>query len=718
MLFNGKAIECSLDADGIVHVIFDIKDSGANVIGELMTSEFPEAIKAVESCKDKKGLIFRSNKSHFIFGADITEFTAHFKKDEGEIKDWISQMNFILNRFEDIGVPSVALINGFALGGGFEVCLSADYRIITKSAKVGLPETKLGIMPGWGGTVRLPRLCGTDHAIEWIASGKQWSADEAFEIGAVDGVVEDDKLLEAGTRFIKRCISLEIDWRARNTEKKSPIRLNKIEATMCFETSKGFVASLAGKNYPAPLKVVKTIEASSKLTREEALDLEALSFASLAKTKAAESLIQVFLGDQYLKKISKKMVKGSDKISKASVIGAGIMGGGIAYQSASRGVPILMKDINDKALELGMNEASTLLTKQIERGKIDTKKMAATLSAINPTLSYGDMGSVDIIVEAVVENEKIKMSVIKELEDHVSENTVIASNTSTISITKLAKDLKRPENFCGMHFFNPVHKMPLVEVIRGEKTSDATIAKTVQYAMQMGKTPIVVNDCPGFLVNRVLFPYFNGFNKLVEDGVDFKRIDKVMESFGWPMGPAYLSDVIGMDTGDHAASIMAECFPDRMKLGNQSIIQALHKKNRLGQKNSLGFYSYAPDRRGRIQKNIDESVDSIIAEIVKRKVDITDEQIVERMMIPMIFECARCLEENIVASAVEVDMGLLLGLGFPPFRAGAMKYADTIGLKNLMKASEKYIELGEMYKAPKGFVEKANSNQTYYGEQA
>lgn len=483
---------------------------------------------------------------------------------------------------------------------------------------------------------------------------------------------------------------------------------------MSFSTCKAFVGAVAGKNYPAPMKAISVIEEAAGMTRDDAIKVEAKAFAELAKTAVAENLITVFLGDQYLKKVSKKWTKNSDKVAHAAVLGAGIMGGGIAYQSASRGVPILMKDIRHEALELGLNEAGKLLGKQVERGKMDASQMAKTISMITPTLSYGDFGTVNLVVEAVVENIKVKQSVLADLEGQVDPNTVVTSNTSTISITDLAKGLKRPEKFCGMHFFNPVHKMPLVEVIRGEKTSDDTIARTVQYTLQMGKTPIVVNDCPGFLVNRVLFPYFNGFNKLIEDGVDYQRIDKIMEKFGWPMGPAYLIDVVGVDTGDHAASILADCFPDRMKMDKKTIVQALHEANRLGQKNGAGFYKYEIDKKGKPKKTVDPTVDAIIKTVVKGTKDVTDEEIIERMMLPMVFECARCLEENIVGSPQEVDMGLLLGLGFPPFRAGAMKYADSIGMAKLIEISKKYTHLGNMYAPTTGIQNMAKEGKTYY----
>ena len=712
MIFDGKAISLESQKD-ILHMSFDIKDQNVNVIGDIMTGEIEEVLKKIQANSDHKGLLIKSNKDNFIFGADITEFMVHFKKSDEELQAWLANINSILNGFEDLPMPTVSCINGFALGGGFEMCLTTDFRIASTDAKVGLPETKLGIMPGWGGTVRLPRLIGADNAIEWITSAKHYSADVALKMKAIDAVVSKDDLVKAGLKTLERAIEGEFDWKKKRSLKQKPLTLNQVESAMVFETAKGFVAGVAGPHYPAPVSAIETIQKGSTLERDEALKIETEVFSKLAHTKVAESLVTVFLGDQYLKKVSKKISKGSDKVNKAAVLGAGIMGGGVAYQSASKGTPIIMKDINDTALELGMSEANKLLGKLLSRNKIDASKMAKTISMITPTLSYGDFESVDIVVEAVVENKKIKQSVLKDLESKVKKDTIIASNTSTIDISDLAESLQRAENFCGMHFFNPVHRMPLVEVIRGKKTSEAAIAKTVQYALQMGKTPIVVNDCPGFLVNRVLFPYFNGFNLLIEDGVDYKRIDKVMEKFGWPMGPAYLMDVVGIDTGDHAASIMGEAF-DRMKMKNETIVEALHSDKRLGQKNKTGFYKYELDRKGKLKKIIDPSVDEIISKVVKRNVDITDEEIVERMMFPMIFECARCLDEKIVNTATEVDMGLLLGLGFPPFRTGALKYADSVGLSHIIENSKKYESLGELYQAPKGLVEKANNNQTYY----
>jgi 3-hydroxyacyl-CoA dehydrogenase / enoyl-CoA hydratase / 3-hydroxybutyryl-CoA epimerase / enoyl-CoA isomerase len=436
----------------------------------------------------------------------------------------------------------------------------------------------------------------------------------------------------------------------------------------------------------------------------------------MAKTPTAFHLVTIFLGDQYVGKIAKTMAKTAEPVKSAAVLGAGIMGGGIAYQSASKRVPIVMKDINEKAIDLGLAEATKLLSKRVERGKMTAEGMAETLGRIRPTLSYGDFAGVDIVVEAVVENEKIKKSVLAEVEGHVKPEAVIASNTSTISITRLAEGMERPENFCGMHFFNPVHKMPLVEVIRGAKSSERAVATTVSYALAMGKTPVVVNDCPGFLVNRVLFPYFGGFMGLVNEGVDFLRIDKVMEKFGWPMGPAYLLDVVGIDTAHHANAVMAAGFPDRMASSEKTAIDAMFEAGRFGQKNDKGFYTYVADKKGKPKKTVDPEAHALLAPLVRtdNSGSISDQDIIDRMMLPLLIECSRCLEEGIVKTPVEVDIALIYGLGFPPFRGGPFRYADAVGLAALTATAAKFASLGKLYEPTPHMLRLAETGGTYH----
>ena len=340
--------------------------------------------------------------------------------------------------------------------------------------------------------------------------------------------------------------------------------------------------------------------------------------------------------------------------------------------------------------------------------------MGKVLADIDPTLSYDNFDGVDIVVEAVVENPKVKHIVLAEVEKAVNKDAIIASNTSTISISYLAEALERPENFCGMHFFNPVHAMPLVEVIRGEKSSDTAIARTVAYANAMGKKPVVINDCPGFLVNRVLFPYFAGFMGLLKDGADFTAVDKVMERWGWPMGPAYLMDVVGMDTGHHAEAVMAEGFPDRMTKTYKTAGDVMFENDRYGQKNGKGFYVYEIDKRGKPKKVVSPESYELLAPHCADLKEFDKEEIVARMMIPMATELARCLEEGIVDSAAEADMALVYGVGFPPFRGGVFRWIDSIGIQAFVEMSDKYQHLGGLYQATERQREMAASGATYY----
>ena len=715
MIYEGKAITVTALESGIVELKFDLKGESVNKFNRQTLTELRQAIESIKADATIKGVLVSSGKDVFIVGADITEFVDNFKLPDAELLAGNLEVNRIFSDFEDLAVPTLVAINGIALGGGLEIALAADYRVMSSEAKIGLPEVKLGIYPGFGGTVRLPRVIGVDNAIEWIASGKENRADEALRVGAVDAVVAPEKLREAALDLLGRAISGEFDHKAKRQPKLEKIKLNAIEQMMAFETAKGFVAGQAGPNYPAPVEAIKTIQKAANFGRDKAIEVEAAGFVKLAKTSAAESLIGLFLNDQELKRKAKAYDKIARNVSQAAVLGAGIMGGGIAYQSALKGTPILMKDINEKGIEQGLAEASKLLGKRVEKGRLTSAKMAEALNAIRPTLSYGDFGHVDIVVEAVVENPKVKQAVLAEVEGQVKEGTILASNTSTISISLLAQALKRPENFVGMHFFNPVHMMPLVEVIRGEKSSEEAVATTVAYAKKMGKNPIVVNDCPGFLVNRVLFPYFGGFARLVSAGVDFVRIDKIMEKFGWPMGPAYLMDVVGIDTGHHGRDVMAEGFPDRMKDERASAIDVLYEADRLGQKNGKGFYSYETDKRGKPKKVFDPAVLEVLKPVIYEQRELSDDDIINWMMIPLCLETVRCLEDGIVETAAEADMGLVYGIGFPPFRGGALRYIDAVGLAEFVALADQYADLGPLYQPTEKLREMAKTGQRFFG---
>ena len=646
-MYSGLSIRVTRLDNDIAEMCFDRKEEAINKFDARTVKEMSEAAALMAADGTLKGLIVTSAKEPFIVGADITEFGKAFQQSEEDIVKWGLESNRAFSAIEDLPFPTVSAINGIALGGGFEMALATDYRVMSTKAQVGFPEVKLGLFPGFGGTVRLPRLIGADNAIEWIAGGGQNKAAAALKVHAVDAVVAPEKLRDAALRVIALARSGAYDWQKRRAQKTGKLQLPQIESMMVFETSKGFIAGKAGRHMPAPLASVNVIQKAAGKTRDDAILIEAQGFAKVAKTQTADSLIGLFLNDQLIKKKGRQYAKISRPVKQAAVLGAGIMGGGIAYQSAVKGTPIVMKDIADKALDLGLAEANKLLSKEVARGKLTAEKMGKVLGDIRPTLSYGDFGHVDVVVEAVVENPKVKKAVLAEVEGVARPDAVIASNTSSISIDDLASALKRPENFLGMHFFNPVHRMPLVEVIKGAKTSPEAVATIVGYATAMGKTPIVVNNCPGFLVNRILFPYFGGWSALLRDGADFVNMDKIAESFGWPMGPAYLQDVVGIDTSHHVGDVLAEGYPDRMGKDFKTALDVMFENKRYGQKNGIGFYKYETDPKGKPKRVPAPDTYELLKAVQPNGTrDFSEEEIIDRLMIPMVIETARCVEEK------------------------------------------------------------------------
>ncbi len=713
MIHQGQTMRVEFLADGIAGLCFDAGAGNVNKFDYQTLAELPLAVAALQQCAGLRGVVVYSALDDFIVGANIGEFLQRFREGEQALLDTLRRCNATFNAFEDLPVPSVVAINGVALGGGFEMCLACDLRVMAEGAQIGLPETRLGIMPGFGGSVRLPRIIGADNAIEWIAGAKEQDAATALKVGAVDAVVEPARVLEAATDLCRRAIDGEIDWQARRRRKLVALRLNPIEQMLCFESAKAFVAAQAGPHYPAPVAAVKAMQKAAGMAREAAQEVEARAFVPLAQSPVAHSLIQLFLNDQYLKHKARRQEAAAHPVARMAVLGAGIMGGGIAAQAAGKGVPVLLKDIRAEALQAGLDEATRLLAQKVERGRMTPLQMAGVLNAIQPTLSWGDFANTDLVVEAVVEHPAIKQQVLAEVEAVVGEDCILTSNTSTIAIDLLASALKRPHNFCGMHFFNPVHRMPLVEVIRGKASSEAAVASTVALARRMGKTPVVVRDCPGFLVNRILLPYFEGFAALLAAGIDFRRIDALMERFGWPMGPALLLDVVGLDTAHHARRVMAAGYPDRMGLGTTPV-DALYAAGRLGQKNGRGFYLWQAGRDGKLQKTDDPQVDALLAAQVSAPRNLEDSDIIDLLMIPLCLEAVRCLEEGIVGTPAELDTALVYGLGFPPFLGGALQYIDQLGAQAFVARARSHAVLGPLYQPGERLQQMAAQGARFY----
>lgn len=716
-MYQGQYFQLSVlsSGDNIAELVFDAKSDPVNTLRKEALVELEQCATLLEQ-SGHSGLVVRSGKGLFSAGADVKAFRQLFNDGDEAVEGYLKWVHSIYNRIEDLPLPKVALINGVAAGGGVELALLCEYRLATQDAKISLPEVKLGIMPGWGGVTRLPRIVGTDTAMTWLTTGKNFKAQQALANHVVDGVLTDKEsdYVSQAVELLRSANAGDLDWQCKQTEKRNPLPMNGYELAMSVNVARGMVAKAAGAHYPAPNLILDTIEKSAALGRDDALAVERQGILACVNSGVADALVNVFLSDMAVKSTAKHHAKQAEKTEELAVIGAGIMGGGIAYVTADKGLDVVMKDINKAGLNLGLNEANQLLAKQVKRGKKSPQQMGEVLNRITPTLHDCTLEGSDLIVEAVVENPIVKEKVLAQLEKSAP-NAVIASNTSTLMISGLAHSLEKPENFCGIHFFNPVHKMPLVEVIRGEKTSESTIAKAVNYVLQLGKTPIVVNDCAGFLVNRCLTPYFLAFNQLVVDGGNIATIDKVMsKGFGWPMGPATLLDVVGLDTASHCIDVMDEAFPQRIAKPKVNLIELHSANGLLGQKSKHGFYHYELDRRGRLKASASAESQAILNQACQQPADFSSDEIQLRMMLPMMFEAIRCLDEGIINSAEEGDIAFIYGTGFPPFRGGLFYYMDNFGLQKLVEVAKHYEHLGSLYKIPQSLIERAENNQSFY----
>ncbi|MBK4998734.1 fatty acid oxidation complex subunit alpha FadB [Pseudomonas sp. S31] len=711
ILFRGQSLRLARIAGDFAELTLERTDAAINKLDRRTLDELASAAELLENSQGLRGLLVSSGLDVFVVGADITEFGELFERSREHIVAHTWQANQLFERLAALPLPSVVAINGFALGGGLELALAFDYRVMAEAARVGLPEVGLGLIPGYGGTVRLPRVSRVDVALDWIVSGKPQSADAALAVGVIERKATAGELREVALAQLALAVDGSLDWRARRAARLGGVAVPPAAGT--FEQARQQLR--AAPHQPARGLVIDLLEQAWSQSHRQALRLEGEAFGEVAKTQAAASLVRIFLNDQSVKKIGKRQRGGQAPIRQALVLGAGIMGGGIAYTSALHGTPVRMKDIRQQALDLGMAEADKLLARQVATGRLSEARAGQVRGAIVAQLDYAGFAQADVLVEAVVEDLGVKHRVLCEVEHEVGPDTVLLSNTSSLRIDDLAKPLARPQNFAGMHFFNPVPVMPLVEIIRGQRTGDAAIATAVGLALAMGKTPIVVQDGPGFLVNRILAAYIRAFLQLLDDGADFEAVDRAAEAFGWPMGPAYLEDVVGLDTGSHVCDLIFAGFPARMPAVPGNALKALLGAGRLGQKNGAGFYRYQAGDGGRPRKSPDLQAHAIVEaarSAPARHFD--DVQIVERLMLALLVESIHALQEGVVASAAELDTALLLGLGFPAYLGGALAYADWLGAEHLLARCAHYADLGAAYHAPELLRELAARGKRFY----
>jgi 3-hydroxyacyl-CoA dehydrogenase/enoyl-CoA hydratase/3-hydroxybutyryl-CoA epimerase/enoyl-CoA isomerase len=710
-MFVGDCVRVTRLEGGLVELCFDREGEAINKLDDKAVAEFDRAVQAIAAEKSVRGVLLTSAKDAFIVGADITQFGRKFRCSADQVARDVLKSNQIFVRFEDLAVPSVVAINGFALGGGLELALCCTLRVMSEKAQVGVPEVKLGLFPGFGGTVRLARVANPQVAVDWVASGRPATAGEALRAGVVDAVAAPDKLRDEALALLWRCVEGQVDWRAAQQRKREPVA--SFEAQV-FDDALARLAGQASRHQPAAEMAVRMMREATRCDRKRALELEAQAFGAVTRTQAAKSMVQTFLNEQAVKKLARRHAKDGRKAAQVAVIGAGIMGGGIAYTTALRGTPVRMKDIAQPALDLGMGEARRQLGKQVQQGRMAQDKADAIAGAIVPQLDDTGFDKVEFVVEAVVENLGVKHKVLAGLQGKVAPGTVVASNTSSLRIDDIANPLPRPQDVVGLHFFNPVPVMPLVEVVRGSASSPEAVAAATAYALALGKTPIVVKDCPGFLVNRILTPYVIAFCDLVADGADYERVDRAMEAFGWPMGLAYLEDVVGMDTGSHVIDLISAGYASRMRPPERNPIRALVAAGRLGQKSGGGFYDYE-EAGGKPKRSASPAARALIAQLQQGAcAHFSDEETVERLMLPMLLEAIRCIEEGVAGSAAELDMAMLLGVGFPAYLGGPLQYADWRGLRKLLAHCDALAANSPMYEAPALLRQMAASGRNFY----
>lgn len=664
----------------IAVVEFDLVGEKVNKFSTPVMMRLKEVLEELKK-SSYKAVIFKSNKAKiFIAGADIEEIKAMTTKEQFESA--VRGGQEIMNMVEDLPIPTIASVNGACMGGGCEFIMSCDYRIASEdsSTKIGLPEIQLGILPGFGGTQRMPRMIGLQAALDIILAGKAVNSKKAQKIGLVDKVVHANLLDEQALKWAKEIIADGGKKRRKKFAPKGAMSkiLEGVGRGIVFKKAKEGVLKATKGHYPAPLQALEVIEKTyGTKDRDAGMRIEREGFCKLGVTDVSKSLIHVFYLTEMVKKqtgVSGVAVKPRD-VRGVGILGAGTMGGGIAYVAADKGIQVRMKDLNPEALGKGLKHASDLWMKLLKRKSIDKYQFQQKMDMVSVTTDYSGFKNLDVVVEAIVEDMGIKQKVINECAGQMRPDAIIATNTSSLSVTEMSKGHPRPEYFAGMHFFNPVNKMPLVEVIRGEKTSDETIATIFELTKKMGKMPVVVKDGPGFLVNRLLLPYMGEAAFLLQEGMSIEVVDKAyVKEFGMPMGPFELMDEVGLDVCIKVLKIFKKSFGERIELA--PLMEKLGETGRLGRKNGKGFYQYSADgKRG----EVDQTVYAALG-LGSATNPYDSKECIERGVFAMVNECSLALlEDHIVETPHEVDLAMIMGTGFPPFRGGLLKYADSIG---------------------------------------
>jgi len=703
-----QSIRREVSDAGIATLTFDRPGSTANVFDSPTLDELNRHLDFLETEKSLKGLIIRSAKQKiFIAGADLNSFTKEMSAERIEAVIDRGQKTF--ERIAHLPYPTVAAIHGVALGGGFELALACDYRIASSdgATKLGLPETTLGILPTWGGATRLPRLIGLPNALEAILTGRRYPPEQALNLGMVDAVVFPEKLLAAAVTKIQRSAGTKRKYSTHLSNRPPLSRFIKSQA------EKRALARTRG-HYPAPLKALEVACASLDVPHEQSLANEKAGFIELALSETAQNLIGVFFLQERSKKL--KLPKDLDaaslpapkSVDKGLVIGAGLMGAAIAQWLSSRGIRIILKDVGPGPLGKGMRSIAKLYSDAVKRHLFSETEARKGIDRILPVYEEIPLRGIDLVIEAAVEQLELKQQIFAGLESKVSSDTVLASNTSSLPVDAIAASLQHPERVVGIHFFNPVHRMQLVEIVRGTKTNAITLNAAIQFAKRIGKLPVLVNDSPGFLVNRILLPYIGEAVRLFKAGYRLDTIDRVMLEFGMPMGPLRLTDEIGLDVAEHVAKELTARVQHLGPL--EGTVGKMIAKGWLGRKSGRGFYDYSGTG--------DEHVNPQVRDLQPPEpVNVNEEELRDRLVLSMVNEAARTIEEKVVSAPEDVDFGMIMGIGWAPFRGGPLRYADHIGIATVVSRLNALRDrVGQYFEPCTLLTDMTNRGATFYAK--
>jgi 3-hydroxyacyl-CoA dehydrogenase/enoyl-CoA hydratase/3-hydroxybutyryl-CoA epimerase len=703
-----SAFSLTVRPDNVAIITIDVPDEKMNTLKAEFGTQVRAILKQIRDNKALQGVVITSAKpDNFIAGADINMIGNCASAQEAE--GLARQGQQIMAELNGLSIPVIAAIHGACLGGGLELALACHGRVCSDDPKtvLGLPEVQLGLLPGSGGTQRLPRLIGVSTALDMILTGKQLRARQALKVGLVDDVVPQTILLEAAVELAKQAPS-----RSRHLPVKERILAGPLGRNILFTLAGKKTEQKTHGNYPATKKILEVIETGLAQGTSSGYDAEARAFGELAMTSQSKALRHIFFASTEIKKDPGASVE-AGPLRAVGILGGGLMGGGIAFVTATKGkLPVRIKDINAKGINHALKYSWELLDNKVRRRHIKANERDSQLALISGSTDYRGFAHRDLVIEAVFEDLALKQKMVSEVEQQCAPHTVFASNTSSLPIGDIAAQAQRPEQVIGLHFFSPVEKMPLVEVIPHATTSEQTIATTVKLAKKQGKMPIVVADRAGFYVNRILAPYINEAMRMLTDGERIEDIDNALVKFGFPVGPIQLLDEVGIDTGTKIMPVLEAAYGDRFS-APATLISAILNDDRKGRKNGRGFYLYGA--KGRTSKKQPDSAIYSLPGMASRNSQLSPQQIAERCVLLMLNEAARCFDERVIRGARDGDIGAVFGIGFPPFLGGPFRYMDSLGTGEVVARLQRLTtQYGPRFTPCEALVAMAERGETFW----